>query len=132
MRISYCLWAILSLLIGTRAFCLELDPALDKQAKLIFSEVFSPFCVGRLLQDCPSSEATVLKENIKQMLLDGKSKQEVMQYLTGLYGNDILAEPELRGFSALVWYVPIGFLALGFITLLVWLRKCRQSTVTEA
>ena len=98
----------------------------DQVAKQIFSEVFSPFCPGRALADCPSSSAAELKTEIRKRISAGASETEIKTYLFTLYGDEISALPPRQGFGALAWIAPFAFLALGAVIAVIWLAKRRS------
>ena len=98
-------------------FCLDYglaDASLEskKVAQEIYQEFLSPFCPGRALGDCPSSSANRLKDRILDDLNAGKSKQEVFDSLVQEFGEEYSSKPDLSGFSAFAWLVPIMFFAL--------------------
>jgi len=95
----------------------------DSQAHQIWGSVMSPFCAGRLLQDCPSSGAEELRVKIKEMLLEGSSNQQVMQFLYENYGDQIRSTPKQEGFGLLAWISPFIFLALGAVLIFFWIRS---------
>ncbi len=102
-------------------------PAIEKAAKEIFSEIYSPFCPGRLLQDCPSSSATELKNQIKSDLQAGLDKQTILNNLLEQYGNELGALPPTTGFSALAWIAPAIFLVIGILVIIIWLATSRRA-----
>lgn len=107
----------------------EPDPAIEKEVLLISSQIMSPFCPGRLLHDCPSSQALELKGRIREMLLSGKSRDDVFNYLYSLYGPEISALPSMQGFDIYAWLAPAAFLIFGFCLLAIWLKKKKSETV---
>lgn len=127
---------LLSLLITTLAFFIaaqnilaaELSPAQDSLAREIFGQVMSPYCPGRLLQDCPSGQAQELREKIKAELVAGKNKADVMSGLLAVYGDEVRAAPTAQGFGLVAWIMPGVFLLTGLLALCVWLLKRRPSS----
>lgn len=79
----------------------------------VYTEVFSPFCPGRSLKDCPSSKAENLKKEIYQKIKSGQTKQEVLKDIFRVYGDKYRALPAASGFSLLAWLLPIIFLLIG-------------------
>lgn len=99
---------------------------LDQRAFEIFDTTMSPFCPGRLLRDCPSSAAGELKDDIRDRLAKGQSREAIMEELVAVYGDQVKAAPEIRGFGLLAWVAPFFFLAIGFLVILGWLAKKRS------
>jgi cytochrome c-type biogenesis protein CcmH len=104
---------------------LLISPQLESETHDISGMVMSPFCPGRSLNDCPSSQATELRGQIYTLLEQGKSKDQVLNELYGQYGDQIRAMPKSEGFGLVGWASPFVFLFLGLTILLVWLKKHR-------
>ena len=71
---------IISLLLVSGVVCAdERSEALDREATNLYQQVFSPFCPGRSLNDCPSSKAAEVKDEMRAQLEAGKSSEAVLQ-----------------------------------------------------
>ena len=91
-------------------------------------EMMSPFCPGRALSDCPSSQAETLRAWILVQAAAGRSREEVLAELLERYGEQILAAPRARGFGLTAYAIPIGvFLAGGAVVWLFLRRQTRQA-----
>jgi len=115
------------LTVASTGFAVELDPAQEIEANLIFEAVLSPFCPGRLLRDCPSTAAQELKDKIRGMVVEGKPRGEIENYLFALYGDTIRSVPPKHGFGNVAWWGPGVFLVIGLGILGVWLRSKRTA-----
>lgn len=102
------------------------------QANEIYGEVLSPFCPGRLLSDCPSGAASKLKTEIRTRLEAGDSKEEVIQHLYTLYGDEIRAAPEFKSFGMVAWLTPALFLFAGFGLIAYWLARNAATRETDS
>lgn len=130
LLLSSILIALLALPVSAGA-ATDADPALEQQAQIIFGEVLSPFCPGRLLRDCPSSAATELKDRIRGEVRAGKSREEILAGLYALYGDQIRAVPAVAGFGLAAWLAPGIFLLLGLLIIGMWLRSRRSMPEVE-
>ena len=110
------------------ADAVELDPAQELEAAAVFESVLSPFCPGRLLRDCPSTAAHELKDKIRTMIVEGKSRAEIETYLFALYGDTIRSVPPKHGFGNVAWWGPAVFVLIGAGILGVWLRSKKTGT----
>jgi cytochrome c-type biogenesis protein CcmH len=114
----------------------ELDPALEKEAYYIYDNTLSPFCPGRLLRDCPSSEAVKLKETVREMLEKGQNRDQIFEHIYSIYGEEVRASPPQSGFGLVAWLIPGAFLILGLAFLMLWLktktRDNKDSSTPEA
>jgi cytochrome c-type biogenesis protein CcmH/NrfF len=91
----------------------ERSELLDKQSYELYQQVFSPFCPGRSLNDCPSSKAHELKIEMRAQLENGVPPQTILEGVFAKFGEKYRAVPAYQGFGKLVWWVPFGFVALG-------------------
>ena len=91
----------------------ERTELLDKQSYELYQQVFSPFCPGRSLNDCPSSKAHELKLEMRAQLESGVPPQTILDGVFAKFGEKYRAVPAYQGFGRLVWWVPFGFVALG-------------------
>lgn len=104
----------------------ESGPLAERRVHEISGSVLSPFCPGRSLNDCPSSQAGELKNEIRSMVEAGRSDAQIYEALFARYGESIRATPEARGWGLLAWLSPFVFLGAGFLILMFWLRGRRQ------
>ena len=91
----------------------ERSEKLDRQAAELYQQVFSPFCPGRSLNDCPSSKAHDLKVEMRQKLETGVPPQTILEDVFKTFGDQYRAIPTYSGFGRLVWWAPVGFLLIG-------------------
>lgn len=109
----------------------EASSQLDAQAYEMYQQVLSPFCPGRSLNDCPSSKAHDLKEEMRQRLEQGVPPEEIIEEVFTRFGDQYRAVPHYAGFGKLVWWVPLSFVALGAL-LIVLLARGKQRKNTGA
>jgi cytochrome c-type biogenesis protein CcmH len=105
-----------------------IDPAQEQEALWVFGQVLSPFCPGKLLQDCPSSAASELKTEIREKIKSGKSREDVLADLYLVYGDEISAVPRTVGFGLLAWLAPLFFVLFGLLVAYAWLLSKRKKT----
>ena len=132
MRFLVCLILLVSC--ATSAMCDERTEALDKQSYEMYQQVFSPFCPGRSLNDCPSSKAHELKAEMRTKLEQGVPEQEILNEVFARFGDKYRAVPLFEGFGRMVWLAPLAFLTLGFVIALgvVLRRKKTVSTLRRS
>lgn len=105
-----------ALLVGVQGVAAdERSEALDREATNLYQQVFSPFCPGRSLNDCPSSKAAELKDEMRAELEAGKASEVILQEVFTKYGDQYRAVPPFAGVGMLVWLVPIAFVGIGLM-----------------
>ena len=98
----------------------------------VIHSFWAPDFCGMNLADCPASSAEEMRAQIKQMLEQGKSKQDIINYYTNLYGTKILAEPPKTGFFAAVWVMPaVAVLVGAFLALAVVKKRKRVQNISD-
>ena len=93
----------------------ETDLATDIKRSLI-----SPCCWAGTVYDLDHNPE--IEEQINLFLSQGKTKQEILEYYIGLYGERILAVPIAEGFNIMVWVTPILAGMIGITFLFFFLR----------
>jgi len=93
----------------------ETDLATDIKRSLI-----SPCCWAGTVYDLDHNPE--MEEQINQFISQGKTKQEILEYYIGLYGERILAVPIAEGFNIMVWVTPILAGMIGITFLFFFLR----------
>ncbi|WP_083248501.1 cytochrome c-type biogenesis protein [Desulfuribacillus stibiiarsenatis] len=65
--------------------------------------------------DCPSGGSIQKREEIKQLLREGHTKDEIKKLFVKKYGATVLISPPFSGFNLLVWTLPfVGIAAAGY------------------
>lgn len=72
-------------------------------------------CQNQDLADSNARLAVELRSMVHDMVLNGKSDQDIMQFLTMRYGDFILFNPPVRWVTSLLWFGPGLFLLLGIL-----------------
>lgn len=90
----------------------------------LYNSLMSPFCPGRTLMACPSSQAAEMREWIAAQEHAGRPREAVEDELYAQWGDVILQAPRAEGFGLAAYVLPIvAFLAGGGI---VWVFLRRQ------
>lgn len=86
-------------------------------------ELRCPKCQNQDISDSESELAKDLRDKTYAMLLEGKSKQEVVDYMVARYGNFILYKPPVMASTLILWISPILVVLIGFIIVVVRTRN---------
>ncbi len=115
---------------GTHAQTPTQQQDVDQQASRMFDQVMSPFCPGRTLTNCPSPQADILRDGIKERLRAGATADQIWDELYAAYGDQVRSVPRASGFNLLAWIIPGLFFALGALLLIRWMRPRWRGTPT--
>ena len=94
------------------AFQADAD-TLENQIAEISGELMCPVCEGQSVAESNAQLARDMRAVIKTKLLEGKSKEEIIDYFISSYGETILASPPPRGFSVILWLLPVLSVLIG-------------------
>jgi len=104
------------------------DPqALEREAKLLEAKLMAPCCWAQQVSLHQSPAADEIKQNVRRLLAEGKTSQQILDIYVAEYGDRILAEPPARGFSRLIYVAPWVFLVASVGLVVVVIRRLRAS-----
>jgi cytochrome c-type biogenesis protein CcmH len=70
-------------------------------------------CQNLSVADSPSDLAKEMRNLVRELVAQGKSRQEIEAYFVSRYGEFVLLAPPKQGFNLLVWVLPFLALAVG-------------------
>ncbi|WP_241657789.1 cytochrome c-type biogenesis protein [Anaerobacillus alkaliphilus] len=73
------------------------------------------------MQGCGLNDS--FKSEIKEMMDDGLTKDQIKDYYLSMYGEEILTAPEKKGFSLTAWVLPFVALGVAGIGIVFIIRK---------
>ena len=99
----------------------------DERARyrLLVEELRCPKCQNQNIADSDAPIAMDLRREIYRMLEDGRSNEEIVNYLVDRYGEFVRYKPVLNSRTWFLWYGPWLLLGAGFavLGLIVWRRR---------
>ena len=101
---------------------------LEDQVADISGELMCPVCEGQSVAESNAQLARDMRAAIKTKLLEGNTKEEIIDYFVSSYGETILASPPPRGFSVILWLLPVLSVIIGAVIIL---RAIRSYKVEE-
>ncbi len=99
------------------------DPKLESRMTRITSELRCLVCQNQTIADSNAALAVDLRRQTREMLKQGKSDREVLEYMTARYGDFVLYRPPLQANTALLWFGPAAMLLAGAAVLVLVLRR---------
>jgi cytochrome c-type biogenesis protein CcmH len=88
------------------------DPALQARYSALTHELRCMQCQNEAISDSPVDLAADLRREVRDMLLAGKSDEDVRNFMVARYGEFILFRPRFSLRNAWLWLAP-GVLLLG-------------------
>jgi len=89
----------------------------------LWSHLMSPYCPGRTLLDCTSSQAAELRGWIADQEKLGRSRAEVEAQLYQEFGDVILQAPKPQGFGLAAYVIPALAFLVGGAVVAIFLRR---------
>jgi cytochrome c-type biogenesis protein CcmH len=81
-----------------------------------------PTCTGINLADCRTLTCEQWRDKINELVDEGYSNQEVLDYFSTQYGTQVLQEPPRSGFTLILWVLPVIALVVGGAWLVYTMR----------
>jgi len=103
------------------------DPVVEQRLVHIAEELRCLVCQNESLAGSRADLALDLKREIRQLIKQGKTDQEVRDFLVTRYGDYVLYRPPVKPTTWLLWGGPFVLLAVGLAGLIVFLRKRRPA-----
>ena len=80
-------------------------------------------CQGQSIADSNSEFAQTLKMVVKDLIKQGKTEDEIYNFLSDKYGDWILYKPPFKSNSYILWILPYVIFLFGIFILFYILRK---------
>lgn len=101
----------------------QTDPALEARVQRISAELRCLVCQNQTIADSNADLAVDLRRQVRLMLQQGQSEQQIIDFMTARYGDFVLYRPPVKSTTALLWFGPAALLVLGVAVLLITLRR---------
>jgi cytochrome c-type biogenesis protein CcmH len=93
------------------------DPEMQARYEKIISEVRCLKCQNQTIKDSNAFLASDLRREIRHMLEEGKTDDEIYEFLVARYGDFALYRPRASGKTLILWIAPMMFLVFGALAL---------------
>ena len=106
----------------------QADADLDKRAAALEEELRCLVCQNQTIADSHAGRAADLRREVREQLAQGKSEQEVLDFMVQRYGDFVLYRPPVKSTTWLLWFGPALLLLAGVGLLMSRLRAARRET----
>ncbi|ADC63102.1 cytochrome c-type biogenesis protein [Allochromatium vinosum] len=89
------------------------DPARTQEFRDLTSELRCLVCQNESLAGSQAGVAQDLRKEVYRLMQEGKSRQEVIDFLVERYGDFVLYEPPLKPSTLVLWFGPFLFVGFG-------------------
>ncbi|MFO1391425.1 MAG: cytochrome c-type biogenesis protein [Agitococcus sp.] len=102
----------------------------ERRFQALTGELRCPKCQNQNLAGSDAPIAKDLKDRTYQLLQEGKTDNEIRQYMVERYGDFISYNPPVRSTTYILWFGPFTLL-LFVVAILVWRRKKHITPVSK-
>lgn len=106
------------------------NPEQQAAYNTLVSELRCLVCQNQTIGDSNADLAADLRRQVYEMLQQGKSKDEILQFMTERYGDFVLYNPPFKAKTGLLWLGPVTFLLVGLLVVFLFVR--RKKTIVPA
>jgi len=95
----------------------------EAEALSIDRMLMCPVCPAETIDQAQVEISRQMKQVVRQMLSQGSTRDEILDFFVGNYGPDILAAPPKSGFNLLAWVVPATAVVAAVVVGLLVIRS---------
>ena len=107
------------------------DPELEATYQALINEIRCLVCQNQTIADSNAPLASDLRREIRQMMGEGASRAEVVEFLVARYGDFVLYRPPFQSTTWALWGAPVFLLAIGAVVFVRILRVRMSQPLEE-
>lgn len=103
----------------------------DAQSALFFEltkELRCPMCQNQNIADSDAMIAADLRRKVYQLVNEGQSREEIIDYMKQRYGDFVYYQPPVNATTIWLWLLPLIFVFIGIVLVV---RSRQQKPVTQ-
>lgn len=104
------------------------DEAAEARVMRLGKQLRCAVCQGLSIADSPASMARAQLDKVRELVSEGKSDQEIMDYFVARYGEWALLEPTKGGLNSVLWVGPVLLLVVGLIFIFAQVKRGPPAT----
>ncbi len=107
------------------------EPAFsESEAQGIDRMIMCPVCPAETIDQAQVQISFQMRQVVREMLGQGSSRDEILDFFVERYGKDILAAPPKSGANLVAWLLPVGGVAAALVAVYLIIRSMtRQKPV---
>lgn len=119
---------IMSLISPANAEVISVAPEYEERFEHLLSELRCLVCQNQTVAESPADLSNDLRVEVKEMLENGATDQEILNFMSDRYGDFVLYDPPVKPRTYLLWAGPFLFLIGGVIIALLLVNQRSKST----
>ena len=130
-RIVWIMWMVLSLVIGSACMAqakpvppnVYSNPAEEARFDNLAKSLRCVMCQNESLADSDAMIAHDLRHEILVLMREGKTDQQIRDFLVARYGEFVLYKPRVEPNTWFLWFGPLGLFLIGGATVFFIVRQ---------
>ncbi len=108
------------------------DPVVEQRLIKISEEMRCLVCQNESLAGSRADLANDLRRELRELIRQGKSDEEIRDFMVSRYGDFVLYRPRVKPITYLLWAGPFVLMLAGVAVLVVYLRRRNRAVAQEA
>lgn len=108
------------------------QPEQEQAYLTLIKELRCLVCQNQTIADSNADLAKDLRRQVYEMLQQGQSQQQVVDFMTERYGDFVLYKPAFNLKTGLLWLGPVVFLLTGLITVIAVILRRKKAAAQPA
>jgi len=108
------------------------DPVKEARVQKLGKALRCAVCQGVSIADSPASMARAQLDTVRELVAEGKTDEEIVEYFVERYGEWVLLEPPKHGFNWIVWLGPLALIAGGFFIISRQVKRGPEPATTPS
>ncbi|EBH8966555.1 cytochrome c-type biogenesis protein CcmH [Salmonella enterica] len=104
------------------------DEAQEQQFRQLTEQLRCPKCQNNSIADSNAMIATDMRRRVYDLMQEGKSRQEIIDYMVARYGNFVTYDPPLTPLTVLLWVLPLAAISYSQTGSYQQVRAWQQAT----
>lgn len=120
--------ATVAVLLAATAFAIDTgkafdDPEMQARYEALIAETRCVTCQNQSIRDSNAFIAADLRREIRRLMVEGKTNDEIVEFLVTRYGDFVLYRPRMSGRTLALWIAPFAFFLIGGIAIFRVVRR---------
>ena len=107
------------------------SPEQEKDYHQLTQELRCPQCQNNNIADSNATIAVDMRGKVFELLQEGKSKNDVVDYMVARYGNFVTYDPPMTASTLVLWIAPLLLVLLGVVFLLRRKPKAQSAVKSQ-
>ncbi|KFX01140.1 cytochrome c-type biogenesis protein CcmH [Pectobacterium carotovorum subsp. carotovorum] len=99
----------------------------EQQFRELTMQLRCPKCQNNSIADSNSMIASDMRQKVYELMQQGQTKEQVVDYMVDRYGYFVTYEPPITPFTVLLWLLPALFLTVGSWVIIRRARRIRSA-----